>query len=168
VQESRRILVHNISKTPLDKQVFTKLIRHYYKGPYNITIKFDSRISGYGEHTFNTKRKIHIIRISPKICRLGRGDTRWYFNSMETQSKLVRMNKYDTICRIIQVLLHELKHAEQCDRDIKQYWKANTNLHESIIQPRLKYELSPFEAEAEGWSLINFNKALERYENWSQ
>jgi hypothetical protein len=126
------------------------------------------RLGEYGEHTYDTKKKLHHIRISPKICSHGKSNTKWDVDQKEFSGNLVRMNRYDTVCRIIQVTLHELMHANQCDRDVRKYWKDAGSLHPKITQSFLRYELSPLEAEAEGRALLNFNSALERYERWCE
>lgn len=164
----REVKIKGISKTPLNRRAYIKVIRHYYKGPYDIHIHFDPRLAEYGEHTFDNRKKIHFIRISPEVCKYGKSNTKWDTNGKTVTASLVRMNKFDFVCRILSVTLHELVHATQCDRDIKEYWRLASDMHESIRQSFMRYELSPLESEAEGRALLNFNKALERYQEWCE
>jgi hypothetical protein len=105
--------------------------------------------------------------MSPKWCTYNAiKDEKRDFDKLTTANVIGRMNDKDITARVISTLLHELKHAMQCDSNPIRYAKCNDNLHPALKNSSLKYELSPLEAEAEGFALLNINKALERYENW--
>jgi len=161
----RRVDIYNYESMPIEPRALKKVVRHYYKGPHNVEIRFDNRLAGWGQHSFESTTQTHIIQLSPNYCSHNRSTGLWDFEYLNAISKLVKMNHHDTQCRVIQTILHELKHAEQCDRNPKQY-EDTINKHESIIQSRLGYELGPLETEAEGWALFNFQRAFDRYRKW--
>lgn len=158
----RRVVIHNIDLTPLESKAYKAIIRHYYKGPYNVTVRFDNRLSAWGEHCFDKTNKEHVIRISPTWCTYNKKDEWRDFENKEAFAQLSKMNRHDIVCRILSTTIHELRHAKQCDDDIKHY-EEEANRHAEIKQASLSYEFSPFEVDAETWALKRFNKALEKY-----
>jgi hypothetical protein len=162
----RQITITGISKTSLNQKAYTKLIQHYYKGVNDITIHFDRRIADYGQHFFDKQKETHYIWISPKICSYTVNNEKWDLQKKETKGTLVQLNGYDSVCQIILVTLHELVHAQQYEKDKKRYQRERDTPDSTIKQPLLRYELTSIETEAQGWALIGFNKALQRYNNW--
>lgn len=161
----RQITCKGIEQTPLELKAFKSLIRKYYKGTRDIEIVFTNRLNCWGEHQYVASRQTHIIKISPRWCRYNKNDDRRDFRKCEVRGSLGRMNDFDTVSRCLHVALHEMKHAMQCDSNPYRYAKCNDDSHPNMKNASLKYELSPLETEAEGWALLNINKALEFYES---
>ena len=165
----RKIVVVGHRFVPIDKYAFIKLIRYYYKGPNNIRLHFDRRLNCWGEHWYSSRTKTHHIRISPKWCQYNYvGNSNRDFDNKTYNVGIGKLNDYDTVCRILQVTLHEIKHALQTDSNPIGHAKNPRDKHHRITNARLKYEFSLSEAEAEGWSLMHINKAIERYERWCE
>ena len=90
------------------------------------------------------------------------------FEEQHSSVGLTELNEFDVTCRVIVTILHELKHATQCDKNPIRYAKCQDDRHPIIRNHRLKYKLSESESEAEGWALLNFGRALARYEKWCE
>ena len=88
------------------------------------------------------------------------------FNKLTSLIDLAELNDFDTTCKIICTILHELKHAIQCDENPIRYAKCQDDRHPVIVNSYLKYKFSQLETEAEGWALLNLNRALKKYERW--
>lgn len=163
----RKVTIKNIHKLPIDKRAFCKLIRYYYKGCNNVQINFDNRISAWGMHRYESQTKTHEIVLSPLWCSFEQKTwTNKDFDGLTGTINLTMLNDFDTRCRVICTILHELKHAMQCDENPIRYAKCQDDRHPVITNAYLKYQLSFLEAEAEGWALLHFNRALYRYERW--
>lgn len=163
----RKLTIKNIEKVPINERALRKFILHYYKGKNNIFINFDNRISAWGQHIYESTQRTHYITISP-IWSMFEQKT-WLnrkFDEGITEQDIIKLNDFDIMCRIICTILHELKHAMQCDRNPIRYAKCQDDKHPAIRNSHMKYKLSELEAEAEGWALLNFNRALWRYERW--
>jgi len=161
------VKVKGIKKVPVDENALIKLINYFYNGKRNLSIEFTNKIRCYGTHQYNSKNQTHFIQLSPQWCKFNRkSDEKRSFKKCTSSHILEEMNNFDCLCRIINSLLHEMKHAIQCDRNPIRYAKCEDTRHERITNESLAYELSPLESEAEGWALINFDKALKQYEKW--
>lgn len=166
MSKPRKIRIHGGHKVPIDEQAFTRLIRYYYSNDRNIIIHF-KEVGCWGTHHYVARSKTHHITISPKWCRHNKITESRDFKSLDITGAMKKMNDHDTKCRVIHTMLHELKHAMQCDRNPIRYAKCSDDVHPAMKNGNLAYELSPLESEAEGWALMHFNKALEHYESWS-
>lgn len=163
----RKVTIKGVHKVPINEQAFKRLIRYYYKGPHNIEVNFDDRTAAWGKHTYCSTSRTHRIDISPKWCgHEQKGFQSLEFEELTANYELQQLSEYDTMCRIIQTVLHELKHAMQCDKNPIRYAKCADDRHPKITNTYLKYKLSMLETEAEGWSLLHVNRAIARYESW--
>lgn len=164
----RKISIIGLDLVPLQKKAYLKFIRQYYKGSNNIQITFDNKLNCWGEHFYESSNKTHYIRISPlwssheEVTSSTRN-----FSTLRFTTTITKVCKKDTIARILQVTLHELKHAMQCDKNPIRYSRCNDNKHPGLKNNFLSYSFSLLESEAEGWSLMNIYQAIERYESWS-
>ena len=167
MRTKRKVRIHGVHRVPIDERAFIKLIRYYYRGPHNMIVHFDNRHQGWGQHVYIARSKTHHLYISPKWCRFNQAtDQNRDFKKLRLQAPLEFMNDRDTAARVIQTTLHELKHTMQCDNNPIRYAKCNDDKHPAMKNSNLKYEFSLLEAEAEGWSLMHINRALEWYESW--
>ena len=163
----RKVTIKGEHKVPIDCQALRKLILYYYKGKNNIELNFDDRIYAWANHCYDSSIKTHIITMSPKRCSYCRLDTlRYDYENLSIYQSLTLLNEYDMTYRIIASLLHELKHAMQCDANPIRYAKCQDDKHPVLKNPHLRYKYSVLETEAEGWALLNLHKAIERYEQW--
>ena len=163
----RKVRIHGGHRTPINEATFVKIIRHYYRGPHNVIVHFDNRLSCWADHSYIARSKTHHIHISPKWCRFNKNESEDRdFDKLTIQGTLNPVSDSDMIARIIQTTLHELKHAMQCDNNPIRYAKCDDNKHPAMKNPSMSYEFSLLEAEAEGWSLMHINRALKRYEEW--
>lgn len=164
----RRVTLHNLHDLPINLRALKRLIYRYYKGPQDIVIKADHRLEGWADYDFDLEEGVHVIRLNPWMCTHNRGTDYWDPESQEIRGSVVKMNRRDTVCRIINTLLHEIKHANQyCEMGAKVFDKISAELHPDITQSRLKYELAPLERDAEAWALLHFQKALDKYDEWT-
>ena len=160
-----KINIFGLHSVPIAEIPYRKFLRKYYKGINNLTIRFDNRIKGWGEHYYDSETKTHHITISPKWCSHEYQLTRDFTKKL-CKGKLQKLESIDIIASILQTTLHELKHAEQCDRNPIRYTKCTDDEHPEIENNTLKYKFSLLESEAEGWSLMHIYKGLEQYEDW--
>jgi hypothetical protein len=56
----------------------------------------------------------------------------------------------------------------QCDVNPIRYAKCNDSRHPAMRNAGMSYEFSHLESEAEGWSLLNINRAIEKYKDWCE
>jgi len=163
----RKVRIHGGHKVPIDEEAYIKIIRHYYSGPHKVIVHFDNRQNCWGGHSYVARSKTHHLYISPKWCTFNKmKDEARDFKKLMVTCPLGRMNDRDIVARVIHSTLHELKHAMQCDNNPIRYAKCTDDKHPNMKNSSLAYEFSPLEAEAEGWSLLHINRALERYESW--
>lgn len=152
--------------SPLNLRAFRRLLYHYYKGPNNLEVFFTTKdLKCWAEHEYDSRTKTHYITVSMPWCTHNRGQEAIDFEHFLTAGTLIKLKRNDSIWRIMQVVLHELMHAMQCDRNPHSYQQTAAE-NPDIISSRLKYEFADIEAEAEGWSYMVLNKAMERYKAW--
>lgn len=161
----RTVTIKNIYKVPLEERPLRRLVYRFYKGPRDVLINFDNRITSWGQHWYNKTTKTHEISLSSIYCSHEKEQFMdWDFHRLTADTNLEILSNRDTASKLIFTLLHELKHAMQCD-DIPSEYNNSAEAFENIyIQNKyLRYWLAPLEAEAEGWALLNFKKALDFY-----
>lgn len=138
--------IRHLNKTCLDELAYIKLVKKYAsKLKYNVLISFDSRIKDYGNYIFDSRKKIHVITISPKICgfvgelKLDDEAARYYF---------------------ISTTLHEICHARQRETLGK---KEFQDLNDDILDGEASIFYSRCEIEARTYENGNLLKAMEFY-----
>lgn len=168
MSKHRKVTIKNEHKIPIDYRALRKLVFYYYKGKNNIQVNFDNRMSCWGSQLYCSTTKTHFIAISPHwntYHRLNAVST-YDWENLKKHDKLTELNKYDRTAKVIHTLLHELKHAMQCDTNPIRYAKCQDDEHPAMTNLCLRYEYSKLESEAEGWALLNLYKAIEQYEKW--
>lgn len=165
----RHVVIENLQIPHLNEHAVKKLVRHYYKGKEDVLIKSDKRISSWGQYIFDDDKQVHIITFNPTMITSHQINRQKYnAQDREDLNQVIKLNRFDTICKFILVLLHEIKHVMQRVDDPTYYEEEMPWKHPRITNSYLGYYLSSRETEAEGYALRNFEKALEKYEKWDK
>jgi len=148
------ITVRHIEKTCLESEPFFKLCKkHASKLEKDLLIVFDLRIGCYGTHWFDSKKQLHIIRISPEKCRHYR-DEKGVIKKLDLEAE-----KYN----IISTVVHEIRHAQQKEEMGISYWNKKCHYAEEIRNPGYKSYYSEIEADARTYENKYVLSAVEFY-----
>lgn len=143
-----KVQVRYTERTCLEPLAFLKLARKFCYGlKYKTIISFDGRIKNYGHYIFDSKRKTHIIRISP--------------NRKEKETSI---HKHI----FISTLIHELRHAHQKEKKGVEFWTKKY-----ICSPEIKLtDFSTFfslrEIDARIFENKNILQAIKIYNNFEK
>lgn len=152
------IEIRYIHRTCLEKKAYNALLQKYTKGlKYNLQIVFDNRIVSMGHHYFDNKKKIHIIRISPKKNKYSTRDSL----GIDIYKLSPATEKYN----LIGVTLHEIKHAKQFEEMGSKFHSKNFTLTKEIRDPEYSNWYSRCELEARTFESKNLLAAIEYYNN---
>lgn len=127
--------IKHLYRTCLDEKASIKLVKKYCKKFKNdITIIFDLRIKDYGSYNFDSEKKSHIIKISPKNCCFTPEGAKLDFGA----------EKY----LLISTLLHELHHANQYEKMGYKFWNSKFTCASEIENTASTEYFSQCEVEA--------------------
>lgn len=130
----------------LDEVAYLKLVRRFKKINHKLIIVFDERIKCYGQHMFDSKKRIHTIRISPKVnSNPDKGTEKYHFLS---------------------TTLHELRHAQQKEIKGQEFWSKKYREAADIENPAYAEYFSECELDARAYEAQNTAKAIELYSKY--
>ena len=145
------ITIRHIDRTALLEEPFVKLVKKYsHQLEHDILIVFDKRISCLGMHTYNHKKQLHTIRISP------------IYNLLDP-AKNIKFDYGAELHNVISTLLHELKHAHQRESLKKSALSVDYCVANDILNPEMAEYYSTCELEAREYECKNISKAVEYF-----
>jgi hypothetical protein len=146
------ITLRHFERTSLNEQAFLKLVKKYaHNLMHDVVISFDNRISTYyGEHSYDSDKKIHFIKISPKKC------TKFEKKIIDAHGQ-----KYNFLSTVI----HELKHASQQDQLGREFWSRQYSCAKGVKNLAAAEFYSEKEIEARIFENENVVAAVEYYDS---
>jgi hypothetical protein len=143
---ANKVEIRYIEKTSLNEASYLKLVRRFKKIKHNLVIVFDRRIKSFGTHIYDSKKRTHIIRISPKV------------NSNQDKG----VEKY----HLLSTTLHELHHAQQKENKGAEYWSKKYRQAIDVENSFYSDYFSECELEARAYEHQNTAKAIELYNRY--
>jgi len=140
-----KIEIRNIP-TCLDEAAYLRLVRRFKKIKQRLVIVFDKRLKCYGQCEYNSKKRIHTIRISPKV------------NS--NADKVTEKYHY------LSTTLHELRHAQQKEAKGSEFWSKKYRQAADIKNEAYAEFFSECELDARAYEAQNTAKAIELYNKY--
>lgn len=130
----------------LNEVAYLRLVRRFKKIKQKLIIVFDNRIKGYGQYTYNSKKRIHTIRISPKI-------------NSDTDKVTERYHYLSTT-------LHELKHSQQKEIKGSIFWSTKYRRAADIKNEVSADFFSECELDARAYEAQNTARAVSLYNKY--
>jgi len=144
------IYIRHLYKTCLQESAYIKLIKKYAsKLEYDILIVFDLRIKDYGNYIFDSKKKLHSIKISPNKC----GFT----------DEGVKLDDGAEKYHLISTTIHEIYHALQYEELGREFWNKKYGCATEITHPDTADFFSKCEIDARAYENKNLLQAVEYY-----
>jgi len=147
-----KVDVKYIERTPLDKEAYVRLVRHYVDSKRDILIVFDGRYVDCGAYRLNLTKDRHEIRIGIKSSQ--------YVSTACRKKVSHEAAIYNYIC----TTLHEIKHLIQSEHSGSVFIKDDFGINPEIKEPVLAIEYSKCELEAREFECRNLLQAVEFYD----
>lgn len=149
-----KVEVRYIERTCLELKAYTKVLRKYSKLKHKLKIVFDNRIKDYGQYHFDSAKRVHTIRISPKKNKITQEnsivDTVYTVKTVDASGE-----KY----QLIATTLHELKHAIQKEERGVEFWNKKYSCASDIKNKSLQDYYSECEIEARTFEHTNIARS---------
>lgn len=154
-----KVEVRYIDRTCLERDAYIKTVQKYANDlKYDVSIVFDKRLVNYGTHMFIPRKKIHIIRLSPKKNKTAKKS----HLTVET----VRIGCVGEKFNLIASTIHELKHAQQSEKLGEKFWDENWGYVSEIKNPEISEWYSECEIEARIYENKNIRSAVKLYDSY--
>ncbi len=157
---SNRILVHGCEKTPLDERAYIRaLLPNIRTLTRTVYIRFDDRMSDYGEHWADTDG--HYITLSAWRHNYQIVSCKVDLAEMMEHRRIRAGTDAETAFLLLDTTLHELRHAQQYDKNPHGH-------HAHVSQSAAEYHFNVLERDARVYSETRVERAYERYVKWAQ
>jgi len=146
-----QVEVRYIERVSLYEEPFIRVVQEYTKKlKHNFVVVFDLRLKNFGTHMWDADKKIHIIRLSPVLCKF---------------KKNVRLGPIAEKYRIIGSLLHEIRHAQQYEELGDKFWNKKYVKVKAITNPDVSDWYSECERDARIYEDLHIKDAIILYDS---
>ena len=152
------IEIRGIENTHLDECSLLRVVRRYWRGErLPLIITFRDKGSE-GIHQFDGDQ--HWIRFNYLRLAYARTEASWNHRTGRASYVLKPLSKRDTAIHTVAVLLHELRHAQQAEKDPRSYIASEYRWPSST--PWM-HEYNEFELDAEIYAKKHIHSAWRLY-----